>query len=213
MRIDTTNLPHGYVVLLPRKITNRHRLDPHSMLVAKCCLCFSLPHSEGQTLATLMEQELVSRKELHAAISSLETDPKIIDVVVCKLRRKIRPYGIEIATVRKQGFCLTPNNQVKVRRLLAEISQTGAPSTGTSKKIKLPIARGAPGARDWSAPGGQGDGSKPHNQSTQHRVHRSWENGNGGVARQNAYRAEKWREILPNLQTKKVDIERGRAQS
>jgi DNA-binding response OmpR family regulator len=130
MRIDTTNLPHGYVVLLPRR-TNQHRLDPHSMLVAKCCLCFSLPHSEGQALAVLMKQELVSRKELHAAISSLETDPKIIDVVVCKLRKRIRPYGIAIATVRKQGFCLTPPNRTKIRRLLAETAEGGIKNPAT----------------------------------------------------------------------------------
>jgi DNA-binding response OmpR family regulator len=127
MRIDTTNLPRGYVVLLPRKMTNRHRLDPHSMLVVKCCVHFSLPHSEGQALATLMEQDLVSRKQMHAAVAgSPKVDPRIIDVVVCKLRRKIRPHGIEISTARNQGFYLTPPSRAKIRKLLAEQTQENA---------------------------------------------------------------------------------------
>ncbi len=59
-----------------------------------------------------------SKERLLASIYALQPDEppelKIIDVFVCKLRKKLKPLGVEILTVWGQGYRLLPIPERKV---------------------------------------------------------------------------------------------------
>lgn len=40
---------------------------------------------------------------------------KIIDVFICKLRAKLRPHGLEIATIWGRGYELTPDARARLQ--------------------------------------------------------------------------------------------------
>ena len=49
-------------------------------------------------------------------------DPKIVDVFVCKLRDKIKPFGLEILTHRGSGYSLDPAGAEAVRMAVAAVA-------------------------------------------------------------------------------------------
>lgn len=54
---------------------------------------------------------MVGRESLHAGLYPIEADEaeiKIVDVFVCKLRRKLKPLGLEIGTARGLGYRFIP---------------------------------------------------------------------------------------------------------
>lgn len=40
---------------------------------------------------------------------------KIIDVYICKIRRKLKPFNLQIDTVWGRGYCLTPSSVLTLR--------------------------------------------------------------------------------------------------
>lgn len=70
---------------------------------------WDLTRQEAWLVAALVEAaESVSSKELDRIIrasQSLRTRrSKLVDVVLCKARRKLRPFNVSIETVRAKGF-------------------------------------------------------------------------------------------------------------
>ena len=111
----------GYVVVLPRQTGQP---DAHSAFVAMCILRFGLSPGEARALAVLARGELVSRKKMLAAIATKPTiDDKVIDVTICRLRKKLHKKlpAAKIACVYKLGYQLT--NRGGIGRLLAEQAQ------------------------------------------------------------------------------------------
>lgn len=49
-----------------------------------------------------------------------EADIKIVDVWVCKMRKKLRPYGISIQTQWGQGYFLQTDSKAIAQGLLDE---------------------------------------------------------------------------------------------
>lgn len=45
--------------------------------------------------------------------------PKIIDVQICKMRQRLKPFGITIETRWAQGYYLTSETKARVRELMA----------------------------------------------------------------------------------------------
>jgi len=74
----------------------------------------------------LMTRELATKQAIMSALYGLgadeEPDMKIVDVFVCKLRRKIRPFGLMIETVWGQGYALTAETK---RQVDVQIAQSG----------------------------------------------------------------------------------------
>jgi DNA-binding response OmpR family regulator len=62
----------------------------------------------------------LSKEALHRAVSRdhVETHPKIVDVFICKARKKLIPLGIVIETVWGRGYCLTPDSRQIIREAL-----------------------------------------------------------------------------------------------
>lgn len=52
--------------------------------------------------------------------------PKIVDVHVCKMRKRLQPFGISIQTRWGQGHYLTPETKARVRDLMADVSAGAA---------------------------------------------------------------------------------------
>lgn len=84
---------------------------------------WGLTATEARLFGCLLAAELVTREAFMAALyRDLRKDPpeeKIIDVFVCKIRRKLKPFGIEIATRWGQGHALTPEAKALVHELVA----------------------------------------------------------------------------------------------
>lgn len=73
---------------------------------------FGLTRKEAGFLKALIGRERCTKEYLFSAIYSVMEDPpqmKIIDVFVCKLRAKLRPYGIRIGTIWGVGYELAPD--------------------------------------------------------------------------------------------------------
>ena len=94
------------------------RSNDESSLVAICCLLLKLAPIESRAFVKLVKHDHVTREELHAAISH-DTEIKIVDVVIYRLRRKLARHRIEIHTIRKLGYRLHKNARDKIRRILA----------------------------------------------------------------------------------------------
>lgn len=85
---------------------------------------WGLTKTEGRALNALHRARsgFISREQLLVSLYGLEPDvePKIIDVYVCKLRRKLAGTGIEIRTSWGAGFGLTPEGVLALNRIQAE---------------------------------------------------------------------------------------------
>lgn len=69
-----------------------------------------LTSSEARLFAFLTTREIATKPAIMQALYSdrPDDDPeiKIVDVFICKLRRKIQRYGVEITTVWGRGYSL-----------------------------------------------------------------------------------------------------------
>jgi len=83
---------------------------------------WGLTHQETRVFGVLVNRELATKDAIMAGLYSDkagaegEVDPKIVDVFVCKIRKKLKPFGVEIHTVWGQGYALSAasRNQYRV---------------------------------------------------------------------------------------------------
>lgn len=73
-----------------------------------------LTPTEGRLLAAFYANPEGLRKEsVHAVIDeNMEpvTEPKIVDVFICKMRKKLKPYGVAFETQWGSGYFMTPES-------------------------------------------------------------------------------------------------------
>lgn len=78
-----------------------------------------LTRSEARVLGCLAAREVATKVQLLAALYEQRIDggpePKILDVFVCKLRRKLKPFGVEILTRWGTGYALANRAAVAER--------------------------------------------------------------------------------------------------
>jgi two-component system cell cycle response regulator CtrA len=86
----------------------------------KAPLDFGLTGREEALLAALVGREEGMTKEqlMHAMYGLLpdgqEPEIKIIDVFICKMRKKLKPCALEIETVWGRGYRLTPESRSRL---------------------------------------------------------------------------------------------------
>ncbi len=77
---------------------------------------------ESQILGILMAKEVATRDGIATLLYADRVGDapaiKIIDVYVCKLRRKVASHGVEIGTLWARGYYLTPEAKAIVREAL-----------------------------------------------------------------------------------------------
>jgi two-component system cell cycle response regulator CtrA len=87
-------------------------------------LIFGLTGSEEKVLSLLGARDVASKQQIMTVLmvdrgGDEEPEIKIVDVFVCKIRKKLKPFGVAIDTVWARGYRLTPENKKKVAEYLA----------------------------------------------------------------------------------------------
>lgn len=93
-------------------------------------LALGLTGQESRVFGALMSRELVT-KEMMLAVLYLsrgrdEAEQKIIDVFICKMRPKLKLFGIAIETVWGRGYLLKPEMKRRVRELFPQFGAVAA---------------------------------------------------------------------------------------
>jgi two-component system cell cycle response regulator CtrA len=94
---------------------------------------FAITRNMGALLAMLLKREVVTREGALLAIYSgmpntwdKDPDPKIIDVFICKLRVRLRKYGIKVSCKWGLGYFMDGENKRKLRELIAKTREDAA---------------------------------------------------------------------------------------
>ena len=78
-------------------------------------------HEEKVLTMLMMQSGTVSKDAMMASLYNLQMKdspgPKIIDVYVCKLRKKLKPWGIQVTTDWGRGYKLTDEDRDKLKNL------------------------------------------------------------------------------------------------
>jgi two-component system cell cycle response regulator CtrA len=128
----------------------RDLLTPPGFLPAM----FPLTATEERAFKALLSREQWSKEALLASIyyDSQECDIpeiKIIDVIICKLRKKIKHLGIEIETFWNKGYRIAPHMKAKVALILEkELASDRAKTLGVLEGKTDDTAQESPVASD-----------------------------------------------------------------
>lgn len=78
-----------------------------------------LTPTEGKLFTALTKRPQVTRSAAMAVLygSDYSIDPRIADVLICKIRKKIRSHGISIITIWGVGWKMTDVDKAKVAEL------------------------------------------------------------------------------------------------
>ncbi len=81
-------------------------------------LVMGLTHHEAGVLRVLYERKIATKRaimdDLYSDRPNDIPEPKIVDVFVCKLRRKLRKFDVPITTVWGEGYTLTDDARRKI---------------------------------------------------------------------------------------------------
>lgn len=98
------------------------RLEAALFDVAYIPVEFRLTPSEARILGCLMNRRLVTKDAIMAALyrdgGKDEAEPKICDVFIHKVRRKLKPFGIDIVTVWGTGWSLTDEGRARLNSMI-----------------------------------------------------------------------------------------------
>lgn len=118
-------LRDDYVQALERQIDElQHRirvLEEITGAALDAPLEFGLTRNEACILGLLTKNELVRRSSVMEALymhKQDEAEIKIVDVFVCHLRRKVKPFGIVIDTVWGHGYSMPGASKAIVAGML-----------------------------------------------------------------------------------------------
>ena len=75
---------------------------------------------EADVFGILLKRQVMSHTQLFEAVWGGDSDreTKIVEVVVCKLRAKLRPHGIAIRTEHGVGYFIPPDSKAVARALI-----------------------------------------------------------------------------------------------
>jgi len=115
----------------PKDLIETHRLDrtltapplrsnPERSLTTAFCLLLQLPPAEARVLMKLVKHDHATKQEVHTAIAdgNPASDIKIVDVIICNLRKKLASHGVKIVTIWGLGFKLEKSSREKLREIL-----------------------------------------------------------------------------------------------
>jgi DNA-binding response OmpR family regulator len=82
---------------------------------------WGLTRQEADLLGILLRRQVMTHAQLFEAIwgGDSECNSKIVEVVVCKLRAKLRPHGIAIRTEHGVGYFIPPDSKAAARAQIA----------------------------------------------------------------------------------------------
>lgn len=88
-------------------------------------LVFGLTGQEAKMFGILYKRELVTKQQALDALygdrpESDEAEIKIVDVFVCKMRKKMKPFDIQIETVWGRGYRIPAQSKATAAALLEQ---------------------------------------------------------------------------------------------
>lgn len=93
-------------------------------------LCLDLTGQETRLFGHLLKRDFVTRgsamQALYGCRPDTEVEAKTIDVFVCKMRRKLKPFGIGIETQWGQGWFMTPQAKAAALALMPQRAAAAA---------------------------------------------------------------------------------------
>lgn len=84
-------------------------------------VAFGLNRHEEMVLGALTKRDRMTKEQIMMALYSdrIESpDIRIIDVYICRLRKKLKEFGIEITTIWGIGYALTPASKAIIKQFL-----------------------------------------------------------------------------------------------
>ena len=86
---------------------------------------FTLTGQEMRVFGVLMKREVATKEMIMQGLYSHrpqddEVEIRIVDVFICKIRKKLAPHGVAIETVWGHGYRLTQDTKAKVRGIMAQ---------------------------------------------------------------------------------------------
>src|SRR5262249_19345468 len=113
-----------HVSAVPETARLRDRIDELERLMGMRMVpprLFGLTRREADMLGILLRRQVMTHAQLFEAIwgGDSERSVKIVEVVVCKLRAKLRPHGIAIRTEYGVGYFIPPDSKATARALIA----------------------------------------------------------------------------------------------
>ena len=104
-------------------------LENEESLKVACARHFRATRLEAAILAVLLKRSEVTKAQLHLVIEQTrpnenrdETDPKMVDVVICHLRKKLKPFAIEIKTIWGVGYLVPAPDRDKAVAVLTGVA-------------------------------------------------------------------------------------------
>lgn len=108
-------------------------LDDHTLRLA-CSNIFKMTRLQAAVFVAIVRRPEITKDQVHTAIESTRsptadpTDQKMIDVVICHIRKKIKDHDIRVGTKWGQGYSLPHAEREKVIALLGEYFQPSKPA-------------------------------------------------------------------------------------
>ncbi|MCV9940937.1 helix-turn-helix domain-containing protein [Boseaceae bacterium BT-24-1] len=84
-----------------------------------------LTASEARLFGALMKRDTLTKGQIMSALyvgrmDGEEAEIKIVDVFVCKIRKKLKPYGLTIETLWGQGYRISPAMKTRAAAIMQE---------------------------------------------------------------------------------------------
>jgi hypothetical protein len=101
----------------------QNRMDDES-LIFSCIRLFHITRLQASLLAVLIVRNEVSKDTMHQIIESRrppgkeETDPKMVDVVICHLRKRLKPFSLKINTLWACGYYMEPQQRKAILEMV-----------------------------------------------------------------------------------------------
>lgn len=110
-------------------------LDSEDALRFACARVFRATKLEAAILGVLIKRTEVTKEQLHQVIENNRanqenrepTDPKMVDVLICHLRKKLKVHGVGITTVWGTGYLIEPEIREIVVAMLLQCNFAGRP--------------------------------------------------------------------------------------
>jgi DNA-binding winged helix-turn-helix (wHTH) protein len=101
-------------------------VDTDDKLRMACARYFHTTKQQSIVLAYLLKRAEATKEQLHQAIESSRgedkepTDPKLVDVLVCIIRKKLREHELSIKTMWGRGYLMDPKERARTVYVLNE---------------------------------------------------------------------------------------------
>jgi hypothetical protein len=106
---------------------------------------FGLTVVEHAVFGALMARQMVSEDSIRTLLYSTragdEPESNTISVFVCRLRGKLKPYGVGITNRFSEGWFITPADKSRIREILKEPTNDCATATSDTARKPSPAPR------------------------------------------------------------------------